>query len=151
MSYKTLILGFSGVRHLAPVQVEQVKHDLIQLSQQKAHWHVGDATGVDALVRLIAQQQQQNLTVYEAETREPWQLQRRSKQMIDAIAISGGTLHAWVNKPCPVGLTLTSWQGSGTWGTVRYAHSKEVTIVLHWLCNDPVMPEWMTQEQLRLF
>jgi len=70
---------------------------------------------------------------------------------VDAIAGAGGTLHAWVNKPCPEELTVNSWKGSGTWGTVRYAHSKGVRVELHWLTDQTHTPEWMSQEQLSLW
>jgi hypothetical protein len=109
---------------------------------------VGDATGIDAMARSTIEPDQ--LREHNSAGFEVWQLQQRSKRMVDALAADKGTLHAWVNKPCPAGLTVASWQGSGTWGTVRYAVSKGVPVVIHWLIEDGNLPEWMSQKQLNL-
>lgn len=141
-----MLLGISGVRSLTEQEAKAVKKELVNLARKGGVWHVGDAAGVDAIARDLAPR----LVLHEAASREPWCLQRRSKELVDALASAEGTLHAWVNKPCPDGLTVDSWKGSGTWGTVRYAHSKGVKVQLHWL-TEPHMPEWMRHEQLSLW
>jgi hypothetical protein len=122
---------------------------MVKISMTSANqtWHVGDAAGVDKLACELAP----NLLIYRAVSREPWELQKRSKHLVDALAAVGGTLHVWINKPCPDGLTVNSWKASGSWGTARYAIAKGVTVVLHWLIEEQPMPQWMNQGQLSLF
>jgi hypothetical protein len=70
--------------------------------------------------------------------------------MIRALAAAGGTLHAWPNKPCPVGVTRHKWQGSGTWGTARYAMALGVPVVWHKLGRFE-LPDWAVEQQATLF
>lgn len=142
-------LGVTGPRSLTTEQQQQAYFDLWELDHRNpnAHWHVGDALGLDALAREVATGLQHR---YDAASREPWELQRRSKRMVDALAVGGGVLHAWPNKPCPAGITPDSWKGSGTWGTVRYAVSRGVAVELHWLVEECLLPEWMEQTQMSL-
>jgi hypothetical protein len=142
-------VGISGPRSLVQNQAAQVRLELVKIStvNECQVWHVGDAAGVDALARELAP----DLVVYRAISREPWELQKRSKRLVDALAAVGGTLHVWVNQPCPEGLTVNSWKSSGSWGTARYAVFKGVTLVLHWLIEEQPTPQWMNQGQLSLF
>ncbi|KAM3112774.1 hypothetical protein [Phormidesmis sp. 146-33] len=143
-------IGVTGARKLTKEQAAQAHYELWEVwhSNEGAIWHVGDATGIDEMARSTIEPDQ--LREHNSDGFEVWQLQQRSKRMIDALAADQGTLHAWVNKPCPAGLTVASWQGSGTWGTVRYAVSKGVPVVIHWLSEDCNLPEWMSQKQLSL-
>jgi hypothetical protein len=149
ISIKTMILGMSGPRSLTLEQVERVKLDLTKISRsyKRCCWYVGDAAGVDELARELAPE----LIIYKAISREPWELQKRSKRLVDALAEVGGTLHVWINKPCPDGVTVNSWKSSGSWGTARYAVFKGVVVVLHWLIEEQPTPQWMNQGQLSLF
>ena len=70
--------------------------------------------------------------------------------MLQALATDGGTLHAFVTKRCPEGVTVNSWAGSGTWGTMRYAIAKGVPVELHWLIEPFELPDWLTTKQLSL-
>ncbi|NJP11927.1 MAG: hypothetical protein HC866_22680 [Leptolyngbyaceae cyanobacterium RU_5_1] len=137
--------AFTGPRKLTPKQEAEARHVLWSLSSP-AVWLFGDAEGLDALARDLAPIG----VLFEAKSKRVWELQARSKRMVEAIAYAGGTLHAFPNKPCPTGLTLQSWQGSGTWGTIVYAHSKGVPVELHWLCFPEQVP-WLEQKQLALF
>lgn len=138
-------LAFTGPRFLSPDQRNQTTKTLLGLSREGT-WLVGCAAGLDALVRELAP----NSVLFQAPNRKPWELQRRSKQMIDALAARSGILHAFPNKPCPKGLTLDSWCGSGTWGTILYAHRKGCWVELHPLI-EMELPDWLEQEQLSFF
>jgi hypothetical protein len=142
-------IGFSGPRSLVQNQAAQVRLELVKISMISdcQIWHVGDAVGVDALARELAPE----LVIYKAISREPWELQKRSKRLVDALAVVGGSLHVWINKPCPDGVTVNSWKSSGSWGTARYAVFKGVVVVLHWLIGEQPTPQWMNQGQLSLF
>lgn len=146
------VIGITGTRKLERGQTKLVIASLRQLAAEE--WHVGDAAGVDRLGRMVAFAEGATLHEYKAGGHEPWQLQERSKRMLDNLVARGGTLHAYPNKPCPAGLhpkRCTSWLGSGTWGTVCYAKSKGVKVELHPLTEDAIAPDWMQQEQLALW
>lgn len=113
-----------------------------------AQWRVGCAAGVDAIARETCDPEQ--LILFEAASRKPWELQARSKRMVDS-ANSNAILFAFPNKPCPAGITLNKWCGSGTWGTMFYAHSKGIKIEIFWLCDPQPLPEWMAIAQKSLF
>jgi len=141
------VIGISGVRSLTEAQELTVRGQLRWELLLADKVHVGDATGVDRLARCVTVDSGKLLVVHETEGYKPWQLAQRSKRMVDAIAADGGELHAFVNKPCPDGLTVHKWCGSGTYGTMRYAVSKNVPVVLHKLVDCPD-PSWLSQEQL---
>jgi hypothetical protein len=134
-------IGVTGPRKLTPTQEIQAIEDLKQLLTSDTTLHAGDAKGLDALARELAENCR--LYRYDAEGWKPWQLQKRSRAMVDALVSVGGTLHAWPNKACPVGLTVTSWKGSGTWGTVRYAIAKGIKVELHPLTSEAIALDWL--------
>ncbi len=144
------VIGVTGARKLTESQVKQALRELRELLDKATKLHVGDATGIDALARRCANTAIE-VELHETEGRKPYQLQQRSKHMVDALAKENGImLHAFVNKPCPGGVTVNSWVGSGTWGTVRYAIAKGVPVELHWLIEPCQLPDWMTEKQLTL-
>ena len=119
-------IGVTGPRRLTREQEDWLRGQLLALLDNY-HLHVGDAEGVDALARQLKKGPK---TVYKTEGYQRWQLQARSKRLVEALAQLGGTLYAYPNKPRPVGLTPNNWQGSGTWGTIAYAQSRGVRVVL---------------------
>lgn len=148
-----MIIGITGTRQLTRTQTVAVRTEL-QRVVAGAVLHVGDAQGIDALALAVGRVHAVTCQLHQARSREPWQLQARSKRLVHAVACSG-TLHAWPNKACPAGLTLNHWKGSGTWGTMRYAASLGVPIVLHHelLPLNVVLPDWLQTygHQLALF
>lgn len=146
----TKVVAVTGSRELTQAQTKQAAYELYALLRGATKLHVGDARGIDDLAATVAQGLGRQITKHHAGGSLAWQLQKRSRQMVDALAADGGTLHGWVNKPCPQGLTVSSWKGSGTWGTLRYAVSKGVEIELHWLIEPAELPDWMEQKQLSL-
>jgi hypothetical protein len=134
-------IGVTGPRKLTATQQEKATLELMQLLAPGTALHAGDAKGLDALARELAENCR--LYRYDAEGWKPWQLQKRSRGMVDALVAVGGTLHAWPNKACPEGLTFTSWKGSGTWGTVRYAIAKGIAVELHPLTPEAIVPDWL--------
>ena len=146
-------IGVTGPRRLTRTQEQVLKKLLPRLLGRATELHVGDATGVDALVLELGEKAGVGLHQYFAGGDQPWMLQARSKRMVDNLADRGGILYAFPNKPCPVGLhpqKCTSWLGSGTWGTVCYAASKGVRVELHPLTED-AKADWMEVKQLSLF
>jgi hypothetical protein len=117
-------IGVTGPRRLTKEQEDWLRERL-PLVLEGCHLHVGDAPGVDALARQLKRGPK---TVYRVEGKEPWHYQARSKRLVEALRELGGVLYAYPNKPKPPGLTLNSWQGSGTWGTIAYAQSRGVPV-----------------------
>lgn len=144
------VIGITGVRSLTEAQEctvrKQMRWELLLADKV----HVGCARGVDALGRQLATDNGKLVVVHETEGWNGWQLQQRSKRMVDALWSESGELHAWVNKQCPDGVTVNRWQGSGTWGTVRYAIAKGVPVEIHWLIEPCELPDWMFEKQLSL-
>jgi hypothetical protein len=134
-------IGVTGPRKLTATQQEKASLELMQLITPDTTLYAGDAKGLDTLARELAENCR--LYRYDAEGWKPWQLQKRSRAMVDALVVVGGTLHAWPNKACPLGLTVTSWKGNGTWGTVRYAIAKGIAVELHPLTSEAIAPDWL--------
>jgi hypothetical protein len=143
------VVGITGTRKLTEGEAAKATRELRLLLDKATKLHVGDATGIDALARRCVNAAME-VELHETEGRKPYQLQQRSKRMVDALAKENGTLHAFTNKPCPLGVTVNSWAGSGTWGTVRYAIALGVPVELHWLIEPCQLPDWMTEKQLTL-
>jgi hypothetical protein len=143
------VVGVTGTRKLTESQIEKAMTELRKLLDKATKLHVGDATGIDAIALRCASTGME-IELHETKGRKPYQLQQRSKRMVDALAKEKGTLHAFANKSCPAGVTVNSWAGSGTWGTVRYAIAKDVPVELHWLIEPCKLPDWMMEKQLTL-
>lgn len=150
----TRAIAVTGTRKLERGQFAQVIAELRQIEADL--WHVGDANGVDRLALLTAQAKAATYTRHEKNPDLPYKAQgaERSTRMIKALAATGGTLHAWVNKPAPDGLKPgKSWgkaQGSGTWGTVALAVGHGLQVELHPLTEDAIAPDWLEQHWLKL-
>jgi hypothetical protein len=149
---------YTGTRKLTYGQGCKVEAKLAEITAK--HWgedwhthHVGDANGVDALVRRYLAGLSYSPTIYCAEGRQPWQLAARSKRMVEECRQLGNAkLIAYPNRPCPAGVKPGknfNGQGSGTWGTIAYAKHLGLEIEVIWLC-EPSEPEWMKQTQLTL-
>jgi hypothetical protein len=143
-------LGFTGTRRVSHTQEQQARTALVEIKQQHpgAIWHVGDAPGLDALVRATNPE----AVIYIAQGRKAWELQQRSRKMVEAIG--SGILYAFPNKLCPPELSpnhCDRWFGSGTWGTVAYAVSLGVSVAIVPLVENLELPAWTTQQQLSLF
>ena len=149
MDKQMQVVGVTGTRKLTERQAEQATKKLRSLLDKANKLHVGDATGIDALARRCANAVME-VELHKTEGRKPYQLQQRSKKMVDALKADNGILHAFPNKPCPAGVTVYSWAGSGTWGTVRYAIAKGVPVKLYWLIEPCELPDWMVEKQLTL-
>jgi hypothetical protein len=143
------VVGITGTRKLTESETAKATRELRLLLDKATKLHVGDATGIDAIALRCANTAIE-VELHETEGRKPYQLQQRSKCMVDAIVKEKGMLHAFVNKPCPGGVTVNSWAGSGTWGTVRYAIAKGIPVELHWLIEPCELPDWMVEKQLTL-
>ena len=149
-------IAFTGSRQITPDQHQIIEHHLAGICDKTISYHVGDANGVDSVVR--DKLHNQKLTVYHAEGRQPWQLAERSKRMVRAIAHTpNAKLIAFPNKPCPEGVKPSksfSGKGSGTWGTVALAKHYGLAIEIVPLVDGLTLPDWLTQpepKQLSLF
>lgn len=157
-------IAFTGPRQLTLEQERKIYRDLCYfITTDNAHWHVGDAPGLDNFITRAAGYFNKPLTVYEVEGSEKWQYAARSQRMINAIAkLNDPWLYAFPNKLCPTDITpktAFSGQGSGTWSTVAYAHKKGIQIYFFPLFKTKYgdrswVPSWMKPEkpqQLSLF
>ena len=124
-------IAFTGSRRVTEAQSKQVWQRLLKLPRD-CQWHVGDADGVDRLVRTFAQEFQIDLVVHRVTGYERWAFAERSQRMIKAIADSPESLLiAFPNKPCPDKCRpAKSFNGhrSGTWGTISFAKHKGLDI-----------------------
>lgn len=149
-----MVIGISGARSITSMQKAQLLQCLENIPRSESIvWHVGDANGVDQAARNWARQNDLNVTIHHAISREPWALQQRSKQLVDALALELGELYAFPAKECPIELTpqrCQSWKGAGTWGTVAYAISRSVRVHVMPLA-DVALPVWCLQYQPQLF
>lgn len=125
-----------------PDQEAQVRDDLHRLFLSGVALHVGDAKGLDATALNVAAEYRAVVYCYRSSGPMVWQLQQRSRRLVEILAQNNGTLHAWPRQPCPANITVNSWKGSGTWGTIRYAVSRAVPIEIHPLAQLE-MPEWL--------
>jgi hypothetical protein len=120
-------IAVTGTRKLERGQIGRVIAELKEIDLTADLWHVGDAEGVDRLALMTIRTRGTAYQLHEKNAELPHRAQgaERSTRMIKELAATGGTLHAWVNKPCPAGLKPgRSWgkaAGSGTWGTVAIA------------------------------
>lgn len=118
-------------------------------------WHIGDATGADAVVRRYLCGVRCYPTIYTATGKQPWELAMRSKRMVDSCyALLHAKLIAFPNKPCPSGVKPQKnfcGKGSGTWGTIAYAKYLGMEIEICWLEPGLSEPDWLTQQQLNLW
>ncbi|MFK0730414.1 MAG: hypothetical protein ACIWVG_04455 [Gloeotrichia echinulata HAB0833] len=149
-------IAFTGVRHLTKSQEDLIYKHFSDISAYEAQWHVGDAPGLDALVRKLATDCK-TLTVYEVKGHQKWHFAERSKRMVDAIAnLENPWLYAFPNKLCPDGCKpckSPNGNGSGTWLTIAYAHYRGVQIQIFPL-EAITFPKWLEapqQKQLKLF
>ena len=106
--------------------------------------NVGDAPGVDNIVRMIAISKgvKNNLFVVLNKSNK-FSYAKRSMRMVDATL--GGTLFAFPNKKCPNRVTPDNafcGSGSGTWGTIAYAKHKGLEIKVHPLVEIS-LPSWL--------
>jgi hypothetical protein len=143
------VIGVAGTRKLTESQAKKAVKDLGELLDKASKLHVGDASGIDAIAYRLASDRLE-IELHKTEGRKPYQLHQRSKRMVDALSREDGTLHAFASKPCPLGVTVNSWAGSGTWGTVRYAIAFGLPVEIHWLIEPFDLPDWMLEKQLTL-
>jgi hypothetical protein len=139
-------IAFTGTRSTDSNQSLIVKNKLQEIAQIDAIWYVGDAMGVDALVRIEARRQSKELNIYECQGKFSYDFAKRSKSMIDAIAGAHNKLYAFANKSCPSGCKPSknpTGQGSGTWLTIAYAHYAGVPVEIIFLRDGLVAPDWL--------
>lgn len=156
-------IAFTGPRRLTKEQEHDIYKDFALFSNNNAHWHVGDALGVDNFVQRAAGYYNKQLTVYKVQGMERWHFAERSKRMIDAIAKEPDAwLYAFPNKLCPNECKPCSnptGGGSGTWLTIAYAKYRGLQIYLFpqfktRFGDNSWLPDWMREpdvEQLSLF
>ncbi|NJM99948.1 MAG: hypothetical protein HC800_24920, partial [Phormidesmis sp. RL_2_1] len=89
-------IAVTGPRKLTPTQHEQALRELNALVGCSS-WHIGDATGLDALALEVAQNCKASIELHQKKPNLPYRAQgaERSTRMMKALAMVGGTLHAW--------------------------------------------------------
>lgn len=88
-------IAVTGPRQLTAQQRAKALSDLQRL-KTSPNWLVGDASGLDALARSIAQTHHLNLQIYEKQSELSHRAQgaERSTRMVKALAVLQGSLHA---------------------------------------------------------
>jgi hypothetical protein len=141
------MLAFTGARNIDKIQAEIVKEKLDSLNEDSCVWHVGDAMGVDAVVRITAKKYNKTLHVHVVDGHQRYDFAKRSKRMIDAIANAhDNKLIAFANKPCPKACKPSknpSGEGSGTWLTIAYAHHLGIPVEVIFLDSGFDLPDWL--------
>ncbi len=145
-------IAFTGTRKLINNQNKIVWAKLKEISQIESTWHVGDAAGVDAVVRLAAQRYNKQINVYEVQNKQQrYAYAQRSKRMIKAISQAPqAKLVAFANKECPDGCipcASPNGRGSGTWLTIAYAFYLNIDIEIIFLEENLQLPSWILLPQ----
>lgn len=143
-------IGITGSRFISELYYLQTRSQLWDiLSQKDLCVHVGDASGIDWQTRQIAAELGVYQIIYQSEPRTKWALHQRSRRLVDALASTNGILYAFPNRPCPDGISVSRWMGSGTWGTMLYAKSLHVPIQIY-PQGGFNLPDWLYNDQLSL-
>lgn len=144
------MFAFTGTRKVESHQNRIIWEKLEEIATLDDTWHVGDAMGVDAMVRIAAKKFSKTLQVHKVQGNQRYDFAKRSKAMVDAIAFDNGKLYAFANKICPLKCEPCknpTGDGSGTWLTIAYAHYLNIPIELTFLEPDLFAPEWFAQTQ----
>lgn len=151
---------FTGSRKLTSNAKEQVLHRLSKMRDREAPWHVGDAFGVDKTVIDFAEKYCKEYTLYSREGNQKYHFAQRSKRMIlsarEAASDGEVILIAFPDKPCPINCSPAkpfSGSGSGTWETIAFARSFQITVAVFSLYPEwrGETPDWVFDTQLSLF
>jgi len=145
-------IAFTGTRKLIENQNKIVWNKLNEINNINAVWHVGDACGIDAIVRLAAKRNNRQINVYEVENKQQrYAYAERSKRMIKALSQTRQPkLIAFANKNCPYGCSPCAnpnGKGSGTWLTIAYARFFDIDIEIIFLEESLKLPQWMQEQQ----
>jgi hypothetical protein len=145
ISNSTLI-GFSGSRILSSRDTILALKDVVELIPSHAQVNVGDAAGIDRLVKKLIP----NARVFQAEPRysgDKSAFAGRSIRCVRSVLEPGGLWVAFPNKACPNGLkpsTVTSecfsGTGSGTWASLAYAAGLGISCLVFMPVIAP--PDW---------
>ncbi|BAZ18944.1 hypothetical protein NIES4071_108290 (plasmid) [Calothrix sp. NIES-4071] len=139
-------IAFTGTRNTDKNQSLIIRNKLQEIALIDATWYVGDAMGLDALVRIEAKRLSKELNIYVCQGKERYDFAKRSKQMVDAICGANSKLYAFANKACPSGCKPCknpTGEGSGTWLTIAYAHYHGVPVEIIFLRDGLVAPDWL--------
>lgn len=139
-------IAFTGTRTTDKNQSLIVKSELEKIALIDATWYVGDAMGVDALVRIEARRLSKEVNIYVCEGKQRYDFAKRSKSMVDAVAGANSKLYAFANKACPAGCKPCknpTGEGSGTWLTAAYAHYLGIPVEIIFLRDGIEAPDWL--------
>jgi len=120
---------FTGSRNLGSDWLPTVTKAVVSVLKQGHHIGVGDAKGLDSMVRSACEDPGHVFEPFDVQgLREARSLVLRSMEMVNWAAEDHGTCLAFVNTPCPKGIepaggwmSPTYGKGSGTWSTLAYA------------------------------
>ncbi len=137
-------LAFSGPRKLTADE-EDYCLEIICSLKDDSDWIVGDMTGLDELVRVVAPRMKKHLSIFEVEgNKENWRFAERTKKMVRA----ADKLIAFPNKSCPDGVFPDgnpSGKGSGTWLAIAYSIYRQIPVELYYI-ETIKLPSWLKKE-----
>jgi hypothetical protein len=149
-----MIYGFTGARKVAYHKVLFVQSTLAEIAERSSSWLVGDANGVDALVRAVGEYYDIPTELFKVSGSERWQFADRSMRLVDELDRRNAVLYAFPDKPCPSECSPSRnciGGGSGTWLTIAYATWRGVEVRIVPLDSAIAMPYWVFSSQLKLF
>jgi len=119
------VVGFSGSRHLAPIDKELLAYASCCVPSS-SRIHVGDAPGVDRYFRDSFEDKR--VTIFQSNGFAKSQLVARSIRFVKSLRDSGGCLVSFPSCPCPSQVVASSrssvcfcGSGSGSWASLAFA------------------------------
>lgn len=144
------LIGFSGSRVLSYRETISAVNEVVKLIPSHAQVHVGDAAGIDALIKDLVPE----ASVFEAAPRyygDKSAFAGRSIRCVRSVVEPGGLWVAFPNKPCPMGLKPSAiasqcfnGTGSGTWASLAYAVGLGISCLVFLPAIAP--PKWQFQD-----
>jgi hypothetical protein len=145
-----MAIAFTGPRKLPHDKILFVLEKLKMIAEDG--WYVGDAAGVDDLVRSYAEKHEKSYAIFYVEGTARWQYAQRTRTMIDKLSqTKNPKLYAFPNKNCPDGCSPYTLNGcgSGTWLAIAYAVKLGIDVEIIPLAEIDT-PAWIFSSQLSL-
>lgn len=144
------VVGFTGARNLHSAYRELVGIVVRDAIEEYATVAVGCAQGLDAFVRFWCPAASRRVFGVSPALRSrlgPGAFAARSQRLVSWVAAHGGSFVAFVNRPCPAGVSpARSWRsgrpGSGSWSSLALAAGLGCPVAVVVCGPRVVLPAW---------